>query len=449
MKAIVLVTCVLPAAWLLHAAEAERTEVSFVRDVAPILASKCVGCHNAEKAKGNYRLHTFEALLRPGDSEEKPVVAGNPAISRLHQLLVTADEDERMPQKDEALSSKQIATIRTWIEQGARFDGERLSDLVVVLAAPKHRPAPVSYPRPVPITALAFDASGEHLATGGYHEIVVWDARSMKVRQRIGGVAEKTFALAFSADGRWLVAASGTPGRIGEVRLFHGNGELAGVLATLPEAALCIAFNADGTRLAAGGADNVIRIWDTGSVKPALTIEQHADWVLDLAFSPDGKQLVSASRDKSARLFNVSSGVLEETYTGHGDFVMGVAWATPKTVISIPRTGAAHRWNAENMKRAGDFSGWKSEPTRIVSDSTNLFVATIDGDIRQYTVRSNHFVRALKGADAIQSMALHTGTGRIAAGGHNGEVRVWRMTDGELIGRFVAAPGYVGKLSRP
>jgi hypothetical protein len=449
VKALVLIAWLLSAAWSVRAADSNGSRVSFVRDVAPILAAKCLGCHNAEKAKGNYRLHTFDALLKPGDGEERPVVPGNPAMSRLHQLLVTADEDERMPQKDERLPAKQIATIRAWVEQGARFDGAQVSELMVVLAAPKHPPAPVSYPRPVPVTALAFDPSGERLATSGYHEIVVWDSTAAKVRQRIGGIAEKTLALTFSGDGRWMAAASGTPGRIGEVRLFHGtNGELAGVLAALPEAALCLAFNADGTRLAAGGADNVIRVWDVGSVKPSLIIEQHADWVLDIAFSPDGKHFVSASRDKSARIFNARSGELEETYTGHGDFIIGVAWATPKTVNSIPRTGAAHRWNAENTKRLGDFSGWQAGPTRIVSDATNLFVATMDGQVRHYTARSNEFVRVLKGTDAIQSLALHPSSGRIAAGAHDGEVSVWRTADGEILGRFIAAPGYSEKLSR-
>ncbi|MCB5927765.1 hypothetical protein LJB72_19435, partial [bacterium 210820-DFI.5.26] len=70
---------------------------------------------------------------------------------------------------------------------------------------------------------------------------------------------------------------------------------------------------ADSQRLAAGGADNIIRVWETSGGNPPLAIEQHADWVLSLAFSPDGTQLASGSRDKSARVFDALTGELETT----------------------------------------------------------------------------------------------------------------------------------------
>src|SRR5688572_28425455 len=56
-------------------AEETRT-VSFQRDIAPLLQRRCLNCHNEDSAKGGYRLHTFEHLLQPGDSELAPVVAG-------------------------------------------------------------------------------------------------------------------------------------------------------------------------------------------------------------------------------------------------------------------------------------------------------------------------------------------------------------------------------------
>ena len=43
--------------------------VSFVREIAPILRDKCLTCHGPEKAKGEYRLDTFELLQKPGASK--------------------------------------------------------------------------------------------------------------------------------------------------------------------------------------------------------------------------------------------------------------------------------------------------------------------------------------------------------------------------------------------
>lgn len=436
--------------WHLGAAELASTPVSFTKDIAPILVAKCMACHNAEKAKGNYRLHSFETLMKPGSSKDAPVVPGRSAESHLYQLLIAKDEDDRMPQKDEPLPPSQIALIKQWIEQGAKFDGQDRSVGLAVLSPPKHPAAPRVYPVAIPITALAFDVSGERLAASGYHEITVWDSRSGKITQRIGDVAERTFDLAFSPDGQWLACASGTPGKIGEVKLFNAtNGELARVLTTIIDAALCVSFSADGKRLAVGGADNVIRLWDVETGRQTLTIEQHADWVLALAFNPDGTRLASGGRDKSVRVFDASSGELDETYTGHSDFVTAVAWADAKSVLSASRTRNAHRWNVENAKKVGELSGWDADPTRLIVAGTNVFSASLDRYVRQHTLRSNELIRTFEAhRDAVYSLALHAASQRMASGSHDGEVRVWNTEDGTLLFKFIAAPGYTPKLSR-
>src|SRR5688572_31279132 len=85
--------------------------VSFVREIAPILRDKCLTCHGPEKAKGEYRLDTFELLQKPGASKAAPITAGAPAQSHLFELVTAANEDDRMPQKDEALPKQQIGLI--------------------------------------------------------------------------------------------------------------------------------------------------------------------------------------------------------------------------------------------------------------------------------------------------------------------------------------------------
>ncbi len=432
------------------AAESAAGSISFTKEVAPILVAKCLACHNAEKAKGSYRLHTFDALLRPGSTEEVPVVSGKAAESKLYQLLVAADEEDRMPQKDDALPPNQIALVKEWIEQGAKFDGRDRSVPLSVLSPPRHPAAPRSYPVAVPITALSFDASGDRLAAGGYHEITLWNSHSGKVVQRIGEVAERTFDVAFSPDGRWLACASGTPGKIGEVKLFNAtNGQLAKTLSTTADAALCLSFSADSKKLAAGGADNAIRLWEIESSKPPLTIEQHADWVLALAFSPDGSRLASGSRDKSARIFVTATGELDETYTGHTEFVTAVAWADSKSVLSASSARNVHRWNMENAKKVSELSGWPAEITRLIVAGTNLFSASQDRRIRHHTLKTNELVRTFDGhRDAVYSLALHQPSQRIASGSHDGEVRIWNIEDGALLLKFIAAPGYTPKLSR-
>lgn len=428
---------------------AAAADVSFTKEIAPVLVAKCLSCHSAEKAKGAYRLHTFEALVRAGSSEEAPVVPGQPDDSLLFKLLTTSDEDDRMPLKDDALPPAQIAAIRRWIEQGAKFDGKDRALALSMLAPPEHPAAPREYNVPVPITALAFNVAGDQLAASGYHEITIWNPASGELVRRIGNVAERTFDLAFSANGQWLAAASGTPGKIGEVKLFNAtNGELARVLVTTTDAALCLAFSPDAKHLAAGGADNTIRIWEMAGGKLLHTIEQHADWVLAVAFSPDGKELASGSRDKSARVFDVKSSELETTFSGHGEFVTAIAWVDNKSVLSASRERKAMRWNARDAKKTADLSGWETPPTRFLLASNRLFSAAMDGKVREHDVEAKKLVRTFEGPrDAAHALARH-GDSRLAAGTHDGRVFVWNAQDGALLHQFVAAPGHSAKLSR-
>ncbi|MFO0806458.1 MAG: DUF1549 domain-containing protein, partial [Gemmataceae bacterium] len=88
--------------------------VDFDRDVKPIFAKHCGSCHGAEKQKGGLRLD------RRADALES-LSPGKPADSSLLKRVASTDADERMPPKGDPLTPAQIATLRAWIEQGAKW----------------------------------------------------------------------------------------------------------------------------------------------------------------------------------------------------------------------------------------------------------------------------------------------------------------------------------------
>src|SRR3954465_11730220 len=65
----------------------EAKPVSFRQEIAPLLNRRRAACHNEETAKGRYRVDSFARLLKPGESDENPVVAGHPDDSELFRLL--------------------------------------------------------------------------------------------------------------------------------------------------------------------------------------------------------------------------------------------------------------------------------------------------------------------------------------------------------------------------
>jgi len=100
-----------------------QAPVSFGGDVWPVLAARCVECHNADTQEGNLRLDSPEGI-RAGGEYGAIVVPGKPDESTMFELITKEHTDpDRMPNKGEPLGDAEIATIKAWIEQGAGFDG--------------------------------------------------------------------------------------------------------------------------------------------------------------------------------------------------------------------------------------------------------------------------------------------------------------------------------------
>jgi mono/diheme cytochrome c family protein len=75
----------------------------FDRDVAPILESKCLSCHNPNEAKGDV------VLANRGETAEH--------LKKIVALVSGPDPD--MPKKGKALTEEQVKTLEEWIEAGA------------------------------------------------------------------------------------------------------------------------------------------------------------------------------------------------------------------------------------------------------------------------------------------------------------------------------------------
>jgi hypothetical protein len=420
--------------------------VSFSKEIAPILVAKCQACHGSPEPKGGYQVVNYQAVLKPGESESPAIAPGKPEDSQLLELISSTDPDSRMPKEGDPLSAEQIALVKRWIIEGAKYDGtDPLASLSSIVPKMPQPDPPPAYRRPVPITALAFNADGQELAASGYHEVTIWTVASGSLARRIKNVAERTYSLAYSPDGALLAAAGGTPGQLGEVKLFNpASGALVKDLGSMGDVAYRAVFNPAGTKLAVGGADRSIRIYDVAGGKQEILIEDHADWVVGLAWSPDGTRLASASRDKTSKLFNAANGESLMTYSGQGDQVFGVGFsADGKLIYTAGADKKVHAWNPDDGQKKGEFAGFGREVFGLMTYQDKIFTCSGDKTVQQHRAEGLKPFKAYPGhTDAVYAVAYHPGTGRVAAGSFSGEVRIWNAEDAAPVATFIAAPGY-------
>ena len=430
---------------LLGCAEAVGGDVSFRKSIAPILLSSCYGCHNQVAGEGGYRLGTYTALTQNGDSERLPIVPGQPDQSEFFRRLVTTDAEQRMPHEGDPLPETAITLIRQWIQQGAMYDAEDVgAPLITLLPITRHPDPPGTYRYRLPITAIAFAARGRQLLVGGYHEILVWDVDQQKLVKRFGQVGQRVYGIQLDAEQARIYVGSGTPGRLGEVRVLDAEtGELLGVPVTTTDVVLDVAVDPQGAQLAAASADRRIHLVDLRVGSVTRSIRSHSDWVHAVDWSSDGGQLASASRDGTAKVFDVLSGRPTMTYSAHKASVIDVCFAASDatTLVSCDVNETINLWNPATGKKVGDVPAKVKTALRLLPGRDGVWLATAAGKVRQLSWDGQTELRVLREAAArTLSLALDTNAKRLAAGTFDGRVLIWDAQEGSLKADFVALP---------
>lgn len=234
------------------------------------------------------------------------------------------------------------------------------------------------------------------------------------------------WSVSWSSDGKRL--ASG--GFDGLVRLWDEEGNAKEVLAGHHRAITFVAWSPKGDRLASAGQDGTVRLW-AAEGKPGPVLEGHSGLVACVAWSSDGKHLASAGfADHTVRLWN-ADGKPGKVLAGHRSSVHTVAWSPDgKQLASGSYDGTIRLWSAEGapglVLKGG---GGKVYAISWRPDSKQLAVANHDGTVRLWA------------ADGTPSTVLHGHKGyvafvawspdgkRIVSAGEDQTARLWDMEE--------------------
>jgi WD40 repeat protein len=311
----------------------------------------------------------------------------------------------------------------------------------VTVAAPRTIECVVTAGPITPISDVVFSPDGKLLAAMGHQEVVLWDLENAKLLRRIASGATGG-ALAFLKDGRQLAIGSGVPCGPGGIRLVDiETGQPTHVFEGPKDIVYSIAVSPDGNLLAAGGADRIVRVWNTENKQLVKTLDQHTGWVLCVAFSRDGKLLVTAGADNMSRVWKLENWEMVAELPD-SDAVLGAAMGADGITIATVVGGQNQR--GLRFRRTDNRRSIRSYPTGVVvpldvswSTKNMLYVPCSNGAVRVYD--NNGGLRAtLAGhTDWVYSVALSADETKLASTSADGTVKLWNTADNKLIATLV------------
>lgn len=472
-------------------AAAEGTEaksnVSFSKEVLPILRANCFGCHQPAKKQGGYSMTEYQALLGVGESGNRAIVPGKASESYLVSEIKIVDGKSEMPKNGKPLAQSEIDLITKWIDEGAHDDSGPTS--------PKFSAQnPPTYIRPPLLNSLRFSPDGNELIASGFHEALVYDANRWSLSHRLIGLSPRLESVSYSPDGKWIAVAGGEPGIRGELQIWNSQTkELAESFAIGYDTLFGVNWSPDSNLISFACTDNSVRAVDRSGTQK-LFQRVHEDWARATVFTPEGKHLISVSRDMTVKLTEVETerfvdnitsitpGALRggiQAIAGHptrNEIVVGGADGSPKIYRVFRQTARVIGDDANLIRQLEPIPG-RIFDVAISSDGKYLAAAsTLDRQstvkvwsydvdssmpdeikkiqskrsqqrtpeektkLEAYVTEQPKVVASWNLADtSIYSIAIDN-RGRIAVGGSDGRIRVWNIENQQLISEFDATP---------
>lgn len=452
-----------PAVNQLAAAEEKpkpTEKITYVDHVQPILREHCFACHNQNESKSDLALDSYAALIEGGASGEV-VSPGEPGDSRLW-LLISHEEEPKMPPGQDKLPQAKLDLVRSWIEKGALENSGSIakkpkeSALALKASDGSKRPeGPVAMPVGVlkqPVVASGRAAAVSTLATSpwaplaavpGQRQISLYHTDTgalLGVLPFVAGVPE---VLEFSRDGSLLIAGGGRGAQRGLVavydvrtgrRLLSVGDELDTVLAA--------SINPAQSQIALGGPQKLVRVYSTADGSLLHEINSHTDWITAIRYSPDGKWLATADRAGGAFVWEADTVREHLRPQDHKQAITSLGWRPDSQVLAAAgMDGTIRLWEMKDGRQIKNWGahGGGAQSVHFHHDG-RIVTAGRDRVVKVWDASGKHLGDIARCSDiGLAACFTHDGK-RVIAGDWGGQVRMWDVATKKLAQSLPANP---------
>ena len=302
---------------------------------------------------------------------------------------------------------------------------------------------------------ISVSFSPEGLLAGGLDNglVVLWEVETGERLYTLSHADGGWVTVAFSPDGTKL--ASGSPDQVIKVWEVErprrvGTWEVA---TRTPWFALPVAFSPDGSRLVSGFSDGTVRLWDVATQTEVTTWEAHTVRVASVSFSPGGATLASAGGwgDPTVRLWDAATQTEIATLRGHTGQVLSVSFSPDGATLASAGGGEDPRSGCGTWRREIPMAAWDEHTAWVHSvtfsrDGSILVSAGAEGKVLLRELETGN-AAGFSGHAGLSSMALSPDGLLLASGHREGTVGLWDAVTRTRIATLEGHPNVVESVS--
>lgn len=293
------------------------------------------------------------------------------------------------------------------------------------------------------IEKIAVSTSGQTVTTGDDKgNVRLWSLEvGLPEPQVFEGHSERVRALVFigseaiqetGSNRAWLISAS----EDGTIFVWSSDGQVQRTLRIPGSAFLSADTSPDGRWLAAGGKDQIVRLWalDDLAAQP-IELKGHQDEIVSVRFSSTGDLLATGGSDRRVLLWDLTdTPAAPITLDGPQQGVLSVAFSPDGKLLAVgDQAGGVYLWELQHIRNGAKQIGQHDSWVRSVSfspDSRSLVSAGDDGLLKMISVSQDASIQTVSAHRGGVRWAAFSPDGTIlATAGDDRTVKLWQSAD--------------------
>jgi WD40 repeat protein/serine/threonine protein kinase len=212
-----------------------------------------------------------------------------------------------------------------------------------------------------------------------------------------------------------------------------------------------VAFSPDGERLASGGGDGIVKVWNSRTGALLQSLPANSDLVYAVAFHPDGTHLAVSCGDRQVRLWDLATGKVVFTCPGHGGphygLAYGVAFSPDGRRLAVGSEGAVNLWDWQGGQRLHRLPGHAPQQGISVAFSPGghlLASGSWNGDVLLWNSQTGERLYVLsRHRHPVSALAFSPDGRRLVSACFDRRLMVWDVATGERLNTFRGNDGLV------